>query len=154
MSRHTAPTHLKLLRGNPGKEVLPKGEPQPLIPDEVPDPPQALSKTAQDEWWRIAPELHRLGILTIADLRPLAAYCQTYARWIDCEAALADAALVKVSSMGGEVVNPLLRIAERAAHDMMKYAAEFGFTPSSRTKVSCSAPVPPSKFDGLLANQT
>jgi P27 family predicted phage terminase small subunit len=157
------PTNLRLLRGNPGKEAMPKGEPQPLRYDRVPEPPQRLKDEAREEWLRIAPEMHRLGLLTVADLRPLACYCLAYGRWCDAEDAMIAAkandphhnGLVVVTDKGGLASNPLVKIASQAAHDLMRYAAEFGFTPASRTRISgnAAASEPEPKFGGLLANQ-
>ena len=57
------PTHLKLLRGNPGKRpIMP--DPEPPIPEKLPEPPEFLRTDARDEWWRIVPELKALGLLT------------------------------------------------------------------------------------------
>jgi P27 family predicted phage terminase small subunit len=74
------PTHLRLLRGNPGKRAIPE-EPEPQVPAKCPEPPEHLVGYACDEWYRIAPELHRLGLLTVADIGPLAAYCYAYGQW-------------------------------------------------------------------------
>jgi len=82
------PTHLKLLRGNPGHQKLNKEEPQPAPPPEVPEPPAFLDGYARDEWWRVAPELLVLGLLSTVDLMPFAAYCQAYAHWRTAEEAL------------------------------------------------------------------
>src|SRR5215831_14966714 len=78
---HKIPTNLRILRGNPGKQSMPKNEPQPEIPPQCPDPPRHIEGYAFDEWWRIAPELYRINLLTVADVGPLAAYCQAYGRW-------------------------------------------------------------------------
>src|SRR5262245_47313643 len=85
------PTHLRLLRGNPGKRSI-KPEPEPAVPDEPPDPPAFLSEDAVNEWWRVAPELHALGLLTALDIGPLGAYCQAYAHWMMAERVLAKMA--------------------------------------------------------------
>jgi len=160
MPRPRIPTQLKLLRGNPGKEAI-RPEPQPTRPATLPDPPDFLMPIAQDEWWRIGEELHRLGILTIADIHPLAAYCQAYARWAAAEEALAkmangDAltgALMIRNTSGGPQANPLVKIAANAARDMVKYASEFGLTPVARARIAAAADPdkPASKFAGLLA---
>ena len=55
------PLHLKLLRGNPGQRRL-YPEPQPERPPQCPDAPDHLCELAQDEWRRVAPQLHRLGL--------------------------------------------------------------------------------------------
>jgi hypothetical protein len=48
--------------------------------------------------------------------------------------------------------HPIYRVAVEAARDMLKYAAEFGLTPSARTRIGngIAAALSPSKFDGLL----
>jgi phage terminase small subunit len=58
------PTYLKLLKGNPGRRAV-RAEIAPAQPESVPEPPEFLSSFARDEWWRVAPELHRLGLLTV-----------------------------------------------------------------------------------------
>ena len=53
---------------------------------------------------------------------------------------------------GNKVQNPICRIAREAARDVVKYAQEFGMTPSARARVA--AGMPPgsvSKFGDLLA---
>jgi P27 family predicted phage terminase small subunit len=149
------PTHLRLLRGNPSKRSVNRNEPQPPIPPEVPEPPDFLLPVAKDEWWRCAESLHRLGLLTLVDIAPFAAYCQAYARWQQAEellTAMGQGAMLVRTATGGAVQNPLLRVAFTAASDMVRYAAEFGLTPAARTRVAngVAARMAPSKFDGLL----
>ena len=78
------PTHLRLLRGNPSKRPI-KPEPEPMRSEEVPEPPPFVVGYAADEWRRIAPELHRMKLLSILDVMPLAAYCAAYQRWRTAE---------------------------------------------------------------------
>jgi P27 family predicted phage terminase small subunit len=150
------PNVIKLLKGNPGRRPI-RPEPQPQIPPNPPDPPAFLAGYAVDEWYRLAPELHRLGLLTIADVSAFAAYCQSYARWREAEEALArmaakdpagHALLVRISS--GAAVNPLIKIARLAAQDMVHFAAEFGLTPVARSRISAGVAHEPGKFDGLF----
>jgi phage terminase small subunit len=65
--RPPQPTHLKLICGNPGHRPI-RPEPQPAISETVPDAPDFLAPYAVDEWYRIGPELHRLGLLTVVDV--------------------------------------------------------------------------------------
>jgi phage terminase small subunit len=74
MSRKV-PTHLTLLRGNPGKRAINGREPQPQLPPQPPAPPDFLSAAALEEWKRISVEAFHLKLLTNLDVMPLAAYC-------------------------------------------------------------------------------
>src|SRR5262245_3271377 len=152
------PTYLRLLRGNPGKRAV-RPEPQPTQTPETPDPPPFIVGYAADEWWRCGPELHRLGLLTIIDLMPFAAYCEAYARWRSAEEALyqmaerdqVTGALLIRSADGNPRQNPLVRMAHNAAADMLRFAAEFGLTPSARARIAAGVySGGPGKFDGLL----
>lgn len=152
------PTHLKVLRGNPSHRPL-RDEPQPLVPDDCPDPPPFITGYAADEWWRVGVELHRLGLLTIIDTGPLAAYCQAFARWRTAEETLAKIAANDPQMHGlmirrehSAMVNPLVIIARKAAADMVRYSSEFGLTPAARARIAAGvADNTQSKFAGLLA---
>src|SRR4051812_43814160 len=74
------PIRLRVMRGNPGKRRI-GVEPEPEIAESVPEPPSFLTSYAADEWWRVAGELHRLGLLTVVDVGPFAAYCSAYQTW-------------------------------------------------------------------------
>jgi P27 family predicted phage terminase small subunit len=154
------PAQLKLLRGNPGKRPISEGL-RPEQAADVPDPPVFITGYAADEWWCVATELHRLGVLSKVDSSTLAAYCFAYAQWRDAVELLAgmqnDPArgMVIRSQYGGAVENPLIAIARRAAHDMIRYANEFGLTPAARSRITGGVngdENAASKFDGLLAN--
>jgi P27 family predicted phage terminase small subunit len=155
------PTHLKLLRGCPSHaRPINRHEPEPSIPQNMPEPPDFLNPAGVDEWHRITKELFRLTLLTVVDIAPLAAYCASYGRWVDTERKLAsiraanpDAALLVKGSLGNPIPNPLIKVARYAAMDMVRYAAEFGFTPAARSRIIAPDPDgPPSKFAGLLVS--
>jgi P27 family predicted phage terminase small subunit len=154
------PSHLKVIRGNPGKRPIPT-EFEPGIPQQMPEPPPFLAPIARDEWWTVGPELFRLGLLTAVDLQPFGAYCQSYATWrtaVETFNAMADrdpathGLLVKRVSDGNPMRNPLVAIAANAANDMLRFAGEFGLTPLARSRIAAGGGYepPPSKFDGLL----
>jgi P27 family predicted phage terminase small subunit len=103
--------------------------------------------------------LFRLGLLTVLDMAPLAAYCSAAAKLRQAEKAIERMAtqdprghaLTVKGSAGSQVKNPLLRIASQAMNDMQRIGAQFGLTPSGRLRLSgIEPPPPPSKFDGLL----
>ncbi len=133
------PTNIKRLMNNPGQRALPSNEPKPRSRN--PAPPSHLNEDGADEWVRVADELHALGILSGLDRAALAAYCQAYGRWVQSERALAkmtnkaDGLIIKTVS-GNMIQNPLVGVANKAMSDMMRYATEFGMTPSSRSRIS------------------
>lgn len=133
------PTSIKLLTGNPGKRALNKLEPKPRAA--VPTAPGHLNGDAKLEWKRVCKELSALGLLSNLDRAALAAYSQAYGRWVKAERALAkmnnDAdGLVIQTKSGNMIQNPLVGVANKAMGDMMKYATEFGMTPSARTRIN------------------
>ena len=79
---------LKILEGNPGKRPIRGNEPQP--PRSQPTCPAHLSPTAKAEWKRLAQSLNKIGLLTQVDRAALAAYCQSYGRWVEAERKLAE----------------------------------------------------------------
>jgi P27 family predicted phage terminase small subunit len=159
--RPPEPAHLKLMKGNPGKRRLPQ-EPQPKTAPTCPEPPPHLDGFASDLWWETAPELHRLGLLTVLDVPALACYCHAYGQWRMAVEALQkmqlndpvmNAQIIR-SKYGDPAVNPLLSIARKHAADLVRYAAEFGLTSAARARLGAygyAPPSPPSKFDGLLS---
>jgi P27 family predicted phage terminase small subunit len=154
------PTHLRLLRGNPGKRAI-RPEPQPPIPADMPEPPSFLGAYARDEWWTAGPELHRLGLLTAVDVMPFAAYCGAVDRWrtaterLDAMAEndpVMSGLMVRTRS-GTPIQNPLVLTARQAANDMVTYAGHFGMTPAARARIAAAGfdrPNGSGKFDGLL----
>lgn len=144
--RKPTPTHLKLVTGNPGKRALPKNEPAiPALPPDAELPiPVHLSDEAKVEWGRIIGSLQAVGLVTTVDRGALAAYCQAWGRWVQAERALsamaaqdaATSALMIMTESCNRIQNPLVGTANRAMEIMLKAAAEFGMTPSARSRVS------------------
>jgi P27 family predicted phage terminase small subunit len=135
------PTHLKLIMGNPGKRTLNRREPQPI--PLMPDPPLELSADALIEWNRLAVEQHRIGLLTMVDRAAMAAYCEAYSCWAQCQRALKTMAaadqltsgLLIRTTNGNAIQNPLVGTRNKAQKDMVHFAAELGMTPSARSRI-------------------
>lgn len=152
--RKPTPTALKLVKGNPGKRAPNKKE-AVVLPAE-PSPPSFLSDEAKVEWGRVVGTLFRVGLMTELDRAALAAYCQAYGRWAQAEGALSrmaekdpsNKALMIKTSNGNAIQNPLVGIANKAKADMVRYALEFGMSPSARSKVDAH-PDDHAKKDGL-----
>jgi phage terminase small subunit len=76
--RKPTPTHLKLVRGNPGRRPLNPSEP---IPVGSAAKPKFLKGRAAALWDQYAPELMRLGVLTVVDSHMFAAWCSLAAEF-------------------------------------------------------------------------
>ena len=81
--RRPKPTAIRRLEGNRGKRAWNHDEPEP--PDGIPRCPKHLAPVARTEWRRVARALHAMGVLTPIDRAALAAYCQSYAKWVEAE---------------------------------------------------------------------
>lgn len=135
MGANPKPTHLKLLEGNPGKRPLPTQEPQPAKVG--PEPPQDLTGEALAEWNRLAPELARLGLLTVVDRPFLVVLCEAWATYRLAREILArDGLLVQSVRDGSLVKNPAAQIARDQADLMMRYGSRFGLSPSDRVRLA------------------
>lgn len=147
--RKPKPTAVKVVTGNPGKRALAGDWVAPTRRSTALPPPTHLDAYAKAEWKRLAGELTMLGTLTNLDRGPFVAYCQAWSTYRQAEDALAAAArkdktglggLVTTTKAGNTIQNPLVGIRNQALRSMVKYAAEFGFTPSSRVRVQDAAP--------------
>jgi len=143
------PPHLQIIRGNPGKHRL-RHSVEPPVPPQPPEPPGCLSGYSLDEWYRLASQLHELGLLTALDVGPFAAYCSAYQTWREASEVLARTPESEQLVVDGRP-NPLVRIARNAANQMIAIGAQFGLSPSARARVTgITPPKEPSKFAGLL----
>lgn len=148
------PTKLNELRGNPGKRVRNRREPQPT--PGAPPCPRWLSAEAKAEWRRIVPELDRLGLVTLVDRTALAAYCQAHAELAQATQILEDEGRVlevdvfnKAGEVSGSVkkLHPAVKLQRDAFARVKQFLGEFGLSPSSRTRLQ--TPGPPDDEDPL-----
>jgi len=143
------PTHLKLLKGNPGKRVLNDNEPQPEMLDDFIAPPHVFEDDlAARKWDEAVRVLHDMGVMTEADVETLARYCLLWSHWM--------AMREQCKQLGRQIIHyeadpnrtdGRLRIRwaqpapwavdEKAARkDLLQLEREFGLTPSSRSQVT------------------
>jgi len=139
------PTALKLLRGLPGRRPVNLDEPCPELAGF--EPPDWLSPEARAEWEARAPKLIELGLLTEIDIDTFGAYCQTRVDYQHAVAMLrqtGEVIRVNVTKYdkktqkpldGTVAASPYVRIRERSLARMQALAAEFGLSPSARSRV-------------------
>lgn len=131
--RKPKPTHLRLLEGNAGKRAINKAEPKPS--GALVEPPGDLPSAALPFWTQAIADAPA-GLLKRLDLRVLVVW--SIAAWLHSDAAkqVATSSTVVQTKDGNIIQHPSLAILNKQAHIMMKAAAEMGFTPSSRSRVS------------------
>jgi P27 family predicted phage terminase small subunit len=146
--RKPKPSALKKLEGNPGHRVINKKEPKPT--SVIPSCPNHLTGTARQEWARVTKELHALGVIARVDRAALAVYCTAYKDYVDAENIIKEQGAVIMSDKGGMYQNPWMGIKKRSMDQMVKFASEFGMTPSSRSRVKVETPSEEEELEKML----
>lgn len=131
--RKPTPTHLKLLRGNPGKRPINNAEPKPE--GDLLDAPEWMSDS-QKAGWAYAIASAPGGLLKRLDRSVLVAWVIAEDMHRKASIAVEKYGLVTKSPVKGEPMqNPYLAIINKQAQIMIRAAAEMGFTPASRSRV-------------------
>ncbi len=128
-----APRNLKIVRGNPAKRPMNEQEPQPEV--KVPEPPEFLDEFAKRQFRATAVQLAALGIMTEIDRDALAIYAQAFSTWRNAVLKCGETGVVRTTTAGNIIQHPYFGIANKASEQMRKMLAEFGMTPSSRTRI-------------------
>ncbi len=136
--RRPTPTHLKMVKGNPGKRAINKKEPKPKR--EIPSCPAHLTDIGKVAWGRLTVLLDRMGILTEADGAALERLCDCYADILACRELIeADGYTYKTQDQNGNTLikaNPAVTQLRAADSQFKSYLIEFGLTPAARSKVN------------------
>jgi len=146
--RKPKPTAIKLLAGNPGKRALNHAEPKPRVV--LPRPPEHLSDEEKAKWKLTVKELYPLGLITTIDKDALAMYCVIFMRWVKAEKMVREKGEIIKTAAGNIIQNPYLSIANRALEQLNKLGAEFGMTPSSRSRVKADMADPDQELERML----
>lgn len=135
--RKPKPTAMRRAEGNPGKRGYNAAEPLP--PDALRDCPPHLGAEARAEWDRLAETLWRMGVVTMVDRAALAAYCQSWGRWVEAEEKLRTTPMLLKTATGYVQQSPWLSIANKQLELMGRYMSELGITPAARSRVAALA---------------
>lgn len=103
-------------------------------------PPAWLSGEARAVWELEFPKLARNNMIAEIDLNAFARYCQAQGRYVAAESMVAKQGDVLIAPSGFPIQNPYLAISNKAHELAHKAETEFGMTPSSRSRVSSTAP--------------
>lgn len=147
--RKPKPTAIKKFEGNPGKRKLNADEPQPTIIG-LPDPPDWLSDRAKAKFQELAPELTRMGTLTVADVDTFACYCEAFGELMDCLEKIDEVGDYYFTEKGTVLVHPAVYRKNKAIERMYKFGAVLGLNPSNRSSIAIPQQQASSKLSKFL----
>jgi|DEB0MinimDraft_6_1074348.scaffolds.fasta_scaffold50120_2 P27 family predicted phage terminase small subunit len=138
--RKPLPTEIKKKKGTLQKCRTLEDEVQPETVSEAPPAPVWLSEIGKQEWDRVIDYLISNNLLASCDLSIVAFYCNEVSVYIESEQQLRqNSRMIAYKDEKGKIKHaqqvPLQIIARKSLESAMKIAAEFGFTPSSRTRI-------------------
>lgn len=139
--RKPTPTHLRIVKGNPGKRAINTHEPKPRR--ERPSPPAHMSDKGKETWGYVSGLLDRMGILTEVDAVALELLCEAYADYLQACAdltAFGSNYYETVNQTGGVMhrAHPAVAVKQDADRRIRGWIAEFGMSPGSRSRVKAS----------------
>jgi len=121
----------------------------PVAPKALPRCPPHLTDVARKEWRRLAKPLHDMGVLSVTDRAALAAYCQSWARWVEAEEHLQKGPPLIKAPSGYVQQSPWLGIANKQLEIMGRFMAELGLSPSARARLRLPGAGPQAGVDGV-----
>lgn len=142
--RPRKPTPLRKLEGNAGKRPLNENEPQPtpvdveglVTPEWIESDPDAIYL-----WNTVAPELARLGLLTVIDVPLLSAACERWSLYRRSSRRLRS--LTMRTKANGATKRPEVEISNQALSIIRQILADFGVGPAHRTRLGVPDAAPP-----------
>jgi P27 family predicted phage terminase small subunit len=148
--RKPKPTETKKRAGNPGRRKIAGGEPQPKTTKIA---PTLIDKTARQFAESVLPELRSTKVLTDVDLGAFELMCTHYAiAWLAAQRVTKEG-LMQQNAFGW-AKHPLLQVFRDNSKAFQSYAAEFGMTPSARTRIHIEEAEQMSLADLLFADVT
>jgi|SRR6267154_174855 len=138
--RRPKPTLLHIVRGTKTAKERAKN-PEPVAPGRLTDPPEWLTE-AQKDGWRYAIENAPYSLLRRIDRTLLTTWVVAEAIHREATIKVAQYGLLAKSPTGFPIQSPYLPIVNRQALILSRAAAELGFTPSSRSRITLGGPNP------------
>lgn len=132
--RKPTPSHLKVVRGTNRADRENRNEP---TPDRArPSAPEHMSDRGREAWGYVVGILDRMGILTEADALAVELLCEARADWLSARDEIREGGGETYVTEGGLIkAHPAVAMRNDAARRMQSLLAEFGMSPSSRSKV-------------------
>lgn len=127
------PRNIVALRGSKDAIGKTNGLPEPEVV--IPDPPDDMTDAAKAAWLTFAKQLAGMRVMTKADVASLQMLCETWARWKEATKDVTKNGFMLKSPNGYPIQNPMLAVANKAQAQCLALLAEFGLTPSSRSRI-------------------
>lgn len=154
--RKPKPTAKKKLEGNPGKRKLNKREPKPKISaDMQADAPIVagvvykadLQAACKDFGEKYFPQLKALELLTDLDMAAFELMSVHYATAWAAASIVERDGLLLIDKFGQAHKHPALQVMRDNSAQFRAFAAEFGMTPSARSRIQMPLPDEPSQLE-------
>jgi P27 family predicted phage terminase small subunit len=143
------PQPAKVVSINRGSDdiLAPEAESESRSVFDPPKMPKFLKGAAKKHWNELVESLgNRHKIINDLDADVLAVYCQTYARWLDADAALDEFGMYQVTPNGYRQSSPEFTTWQSLSNMIFKQASKLGLTPPARFQLKTS----PSDKQNLL----
>lgn len=134
MGRPKQPTHLTLVKGNPGKRAINRSEPDsPVLRDLT--PPAHLRPDVAEVWNQLAPKYARMHVLTEADMETLELACDAIASYRRASAESDSGPVVCHPETGALYPNPWTNLKAMYFRQALSALREFGGSPAARARL-------------------
>lgn len=145
------PTVLRLLDGGHPERANPA---EPVPRSALPRPPDYMGEPALTVWDRVLAELDVMGVATAADADALACLVEAVVTHQRASAILDEEGMLVLGTKGARIRHPALSVQRDAANLVRAFCAEFGLTPSARSRVVVRlTPAEPNPFAGPVEGQ-
>jgi len=102
----------------------------------IPSPPRWLGSVARAEWRRVAPMLHKRGLMARRFVAALAGYCRAYGELVEAQRLIELEGRTVTTDKGNVIQHPAVGMANRAADQLRAYLVEFGLSPSAEGRLA------------------
>lgn len=132
--RKPIPSNLKLVTGSRIRKDRTNDD-EPILPVKVPPAPTYLTVDETTEFNRVGRLLAAMRVMTEADVDMLALYAKNFIIARDTAQTIGEQGYLFQAPNGMPMPHPLMSIKNKAEDRCLKILAEFGMSPSSRTRV-------------------
>lgn len=137
--RRPKPTALKLLEGTARRDRINEREPKPVLAKHT-DCPVNLNEKQKLVWDSLAPELMRIGTLTLTDIPAFLRYVDMTIEYQEMQKQIDNKNYFhlirdRLNRVKSIKVMPQVKIRNLALNELLRLESHFGMTPASRSRI-------------------